>query len=362
MNKILSGAGVDPSARPVRQSRVGSTWQAYLVLLCLTVLAVSASLAGPKRTKAEILQVEQIWDRAPHNAFTDLIRFKRRWFCVFREGQGHVSPDGSIRIITSRDGEQWKSAALLQMDGSDLRDAKFSRTPDGQLLLVAAGAYHQPAKYRHQTYTWRSDDGFNWGEPTPVGEPNNWLWRVSWAGDEAYGVGYSTWPSKKLVRLYHSSDGQRFEPHVWNLFETDYPNETKLLFLRDGTAYCLLRRDAGKATAQLGISRPPYRHWEWKDLGIRLGGPNMIRLRDGRFLAAGRLYDGGARTSLMWLDPEQGTLTEFLRLPSGGDTSYPGLVMHRGVLWMSYYSSHEGKTKIYLAKIRLPRKVRRAPD
>jgi hypothetical protein len=43
-----------------------------------------------------------------------------------------------------------------------------------------------------------------------------------------------------------------------------------------------------------------------------------------------------------------------LELPSGGDTSYPGMVWHEGILWMSYYSSHEGKTSIYLARIRLP--------
>jgi hypothetical protein len=40
-------------------------------------------------------------------------------------------------------------------------------------------------------------------------------------------------------------------------------------------------------------------------------------------------------------------------LPSGGDTSYPGMVWHDGLLWMSYYSSHEGKASIYLARIRL---------
>jgi len=28
--------------------------------------------------------------------------------------------------------------------------------------------------------------------------------------------------------------------------------------------------------------------------------------------------------------------------------------MHEGLLWVSYYSSHEGKTSIYLAKVRLP--------
>ena len=46
-------------------------------------------------------------------------------------------------------------------------------------------------------------------------------------------------------------------------------------------------------------------------------------------------------------------MTKLLKLPSGGDTSYPGLVWHNDLLYMSYYSSHEGKTSIYLAKIKI---------
>ena len=54
------------------------------------------------------------------------------------------------------------------------------------------------------------------------------------------------------------------------------------------------------------------------------------------------------------LDRSRGReVAEFLTLPSGGDTSYPGLVWHDGLLWVSYYSSHEGKTSIYLAKVKL---------
>ena len=61
----------------------------------------------PAPGKAVLADVRKIWDRAPHNAFTDLVRFQDRWFCVFREGQGHVSPDGAIRVITSTDGREW---------------------------------------------------------------------------------------------------------------------------------------------------------------------------------------------------------------------------------------------------------------
>ena len=49
--------------------------------------------------------------------------------------------------------------------------------------------------------------------------------------------------------------------------------------------------------------------------------------------------------------PVSGQMTDIVELPSKGDNSYPGFVWHGGKLWMSYYSSHEGKTSIYLAKI-----------
>ena len=51
--------------------------------------------------------------------------------------------------------------------------------------------------------------------------------------------------------------------------------------------------------------------------------------------------------------PDQEPFDERIR---GGDTSYPGMVWHDGLLWLSYYSSHEGKTAIYLARVKLPAK------
>jgi hypothetical protein len=258
-----------------------------------------------------------------------------------------------LRVIVSPDGQTWSSAALITAPNADLRDAKIAVTPDGRLMLSGAAALHQPAAMRHQSMVWFSRDGKEWGDGIPVGDPNLWLWRVTWRRNRAYGVGYST-VSPQFARLYSSRDGKRFETLVENFFDQGYPNETSMLFLRDGTALCLLRRDGRPNSAQIGPAKPPYTEWTWKDLGVRFGGPHMLRLPDGRFVAAGRLYDQKVRTALCWLDPEAGTLTEFLSLPSGGDTSYPGLVFHDGLLWVSYYSSHEGKTSIYLAKVKLP--------
>ena len=82
----------------------------------------------------------------------------------------------------------------------------------------------------------------------------------------------------------------------------------------------------------------------------------MILLPDGKLVAAVRLYSDGVqptRTSLCVVDPLSGKIMEELVLPSGGDTSYAGMVYHGGFLWVSYYSSHEGKTSIFLAKVNI---------
>jgi hypothetical protein len=302
-----------------------------------------------------------------------LIRFKQRWYCVFREGAGHGSLDGVLRVITSTDGAAWEPAALIRLTFQDLcdlqpevppegpemdlRDPKLCITPQGK-LMVNAGMYYNKRR-ELLSLAWHSDDGKTWGRPVVIGEHRYWLWRVTWHRGVAYSVGRIA--AERIPRLYRAKDGLQFEvvvkdkdffPHVPGA------SEATVRFRADDTALCLLRLNSvpGAKTVygHLGIARPPYNQWTWRDLGVQIGGPNMIELPDGRFVAVVRLYDLPVRTSLCWLDPEKGTLMETLRLPSGGDTSYAGLVWHEALLWISYYSSHEGKTNIYLVKVKIP--------
>jgi len=327
----------------------------WIILPILTVAPALTAPAADAGGKAKLVEVRKIWDRGAHNAFTDLIRFKGRWLCVFREGTGHVSHDGKARVIESADGATWRSAALLSSpcELPDLRDPKIVATPDGRLMLTTAAASRRTRPSRHRTFAWFSADGRDWGRPTQIGQKDFWLWRVAWRGGTCYGVGYAT-AAGRHARLYRSKDGRTFDVLVERLFEKGFPNEASLVFEPDGTARCLLRRDGRPNSAQLGTAGPPYTKWTWQDLGKRIGGPKLLRLPDGRLIAAGRRYDGRVRTSLMWLDPRKGELREMLALPSGGDTSYPGLVLHGGLLWVSYYASHEGKASVYLAKVKLP--------
>jgi len=326
-----------------------ATWHPGFLLLLYLVVGTAAA------EEATIVDVQKIWDEAPHNAFTDLIRYKDHWYCVFREGQGHVSPDGALRVLRSEDGKTWTSAALVTSETGDLRDAKITITPDNKLMLAGASALHPPSEIRHQSLVWFSDDGTNWSEPVEVGDPNFWLWRITWRKGTAYGIGYATGKdAPRMIRLYRSTDGRTFETLVPNLFDEGYPNETSMIFLPDETALCVLRRDGTPNEALLGKAQPPYTEWTWQGLGKRVGGPHALQLPDGRIVVAGGDYPGGATTRLWWLDPKESTLEEIVKLPSGGDTSYPGLVWHDGLLWVSYYSSHEGKTSIYLARVKLP--------
>ena len=306
----------------------------------------------------EYLEIRRIWDKAPHNAFTDLIRFGGQWYCAFRESSGHTVWDGNLRIIRSDDGVKWTSAAFIKCPESykDLRDPKLSVTPEGELMLTAA-AY----KPTCQSMVWFSKDGTKWSNHYEVGPRGMWLWNTEWHGGVAYNFGRSE-SEHKFLQLYKSTDGKDFQPHGARQFDGIYANESASVFMEDGTCVTLLRCDGDHPNAQLGTSKPPYEKWAWADLEVHIGGPELIQLPDGRFLAGVRLYDNKARTALCWVDISAGTISEFVTMPSGGDTSYAGMVWHDDMLWFSYYSTvdfssdmtktvnERGKTAIYLAR------------
>jgi len=329
----------------------------FSALLLAGVLVVPAVSAEEPAVHIELLRVEKIWDQGAHHAFTDLVRFRERFFCVFREGKGHVSPDGAIRVLRSDDGRKWEPAALLTSAGHDLRDPKITATPDGRLMLTGGAAVRegtQPAS-SHRSFVCFSADGSNWGKLQWVAGPDEWLWRVTWFAGRAYGVAYSAGPKARAgktygTRLYVAGDGLDFQPLVSELYQAGGPTEATLRFDAQGTCYCLQRRDGRPNTALLGTAKPPYTKWQWQDLGRYLGGPNFLQLPGGQWIAAGRLMgEKGPQTVVCQLDVTAGKLTPLKTLPSGGDTSYPGLLWHDGKLWVSYYSSHEGKTAVYLA-------------
>ena len=116
-----------------------------------------------------------------------------RWYCTFREADGHVGGDGRIRMLFSADGEAWTSAALIAETGIDLRDPKLSITPDDRLMMVAGGSVYEGKRFvSRQPRVMFSSDGGTWSVPQRILGDGDWLWRVTWHEGRAYGVTYRT--------------------------------------------------------------------------------------------------------------------------------------------------------------------------
>jgi len=310
-----------------------------------------------------VVSVERIWDRAGHSAFTDLVRFRGDLYCTFREGSGHIpGRNGLIRVIRSRDGMNWESIALLEEQHVDLRDPKLSVTPDGRLMInCGASHYHGSKRKRIESrVAFYDHDADRFGPPQKVVLPESivtgfdWLWRITWHDGWAWGcVQQVPDVAERSLHLVRSRDGINYE-RVTQL-DVDHPTETTLRFLGDKTMIAMIRRTGSSPEGWIGKSEPPYTKWNFITTNKRFGGPNLVQLPGGSWLAGSRGYEKRRTTDLWRLDLETGRFHDLLSLPSGGDTSYPGLVLdeERNRLLVSYYSSHEGKAAIYLATLRL---------
>ena len=301
--------------------------------------------------KPRLVAIRRAWDTAPHNGCADLTHFGGEIVAAVREGQSDVL-GGAIRIIASPDGKTWESRALLTASDVDLRAPHLSVAPTGQLQLVAGAALPADAPARHQTLLWRSADSRNWSASTPVGEPNFWIWDLDWRDETAYGIGYPT-GGQDFARLYQSADGRRFRPVVDQLLRGHHPGESALLFLADSAAICLARRGGQEGTTLAGRASAPFTEWTWSDTGRRVAGADMVQLADGRVVVGTHLFSQGVATALCWLDPEDGSLDEFLRLPFAGQPGSLGLLALEDRLWVGYPSAHEGKVAVYVAEIQL---------
>ena len=115
------------------------------------ILSIFIFLSGLTYSHAINYKVEQIWSNGQHCAFTSLVEFKGKYYCTFREGYSHIfdnegNAEGKIRILASKNGKKWESVALIGKDGYDLRDPKFSITPDGRLMVSLGGSIYRNRK------------------------------------------------------------------------------------------------------------------------------------------------------------------------------------------------------------------------
>ncbi|MEX0978671.1 MAG: sialidase family protein [Pirellulales bacterium] len=341
---------------------------ALIIKFVVPTLLVTAVAADETVDQKYVVSIERIWDRPAHAAFTDIIAQSGHLYCTFREGSAHIPGlNGVIRVIRSRDGMNWESMAVLAEPHVDLRDPKLAITPDGLLMInMGASSYHGEKRLGIESrVAFSESDGTTFGPPLKVEFPKDtisgadWLWRITWHEGVAWGCvqhlhSGPVGDDRRALRLVRSRDAIHFE-EVAQL-DVDSPSETTLRFLPDQTMVAMIRCEGTPPIGRIGTAKPPYTDWKFVDANKRFGGPNFVQLPGGDWLAGSRAYDSGPpKTQLWWLDLDSGKCRDLLTFPSGGDNSYPGFVVDAGKrrVYVSYYSSHEGKAAIYLATLRL---------
>lgn len=338
----------------------------YSFLISLAfVCAVNAQETGKE------ISVQKIWDKGPHNAFGDIIRFRNYFYCSFREGLSHVGGvnSGKVRIIKSRDGREWESVALLETEAVDLRDPKISITPDKKIMVTMAGAVFENGmvKELYPMVSFSDKQGKTFTNPErsvldPAIVPTrDWVWRVTWHKGTGYAIDYQLKENDRnrkllakdawLAYVVKTTDGKYFEK-VSRLAVEDLPNEATVRFDANDNMYVLVRREAGDQMGILGKASAPYKEFDYTKLDLRLGGPNFLFLNDAHLVMGSRIYGEQTATGIFVTDLH-GKILKTIKLPSGGDTSYPGMLFYQDKLWVVYYSSHEEKSSIYLATIPL---------
>lgn len=333
-----------------------------IIMICLSALIFCATSHAQEIS----FNVEKIWDNGMHNAFTSIEKFKGEYYITFREGETHIfdkngNAEGKIRILHSKDGQKWEALPAIGKAGYDLRDPKFSVTPDGRLMVIIGGSiYRNRELVGSQPHVMFSSDGRTFTQPQPVNvderyrTERDWLWRVTWLNGVGYSVSYGrTDKGQTPLYLYSTTDGINYK-HIQSFEIDNFPNEATIRFLEDGRMAIMIRREQGDRECVWGASAAPYTEWEWKKMGTFLGGPDFIVLDDEHIVAGGRTFLGSNAKTSLFLGTKDGKFEQTVVLPSGGDTSYPGFVVVGDELWVSYYSMHNSKNaSIHLAKIPL---------
>lgn len=348
-----------------------------LVPVIAAMLSAAGSFAADvdnaRLPKVTVTNLRRVFHNGEHNAFTDLVRFKGKFYLTFRScPDGHmVHPTSSIIILASDDTKEWKQVHRFNVPLRDTRDSHFLIFK-GKLFVYTGTWYSGPTTLaredydlnKHLGYAAWTDDGAKWHSPIMLeGTFGHYVWRAAAFGDKAYlcgrrNIGFNITArgeGRKVESLMLESD----DGLIWRkraVFQEIAGDETAFLFEPDGSVLGVGRR--GSAPAQLLRSQPPYTNWNRKDLDRYIGGPLITKWGNRTVVGGRNSTKAGPKTSLCWLVGDR--LHEFAEFPSGGDNSYPGfleLAPNRALV--SYYSSHEkdaaGKTitAIYLVELTL---------
>jgi len=322
----------------------------YLMMIILCGMMLSCS-TSPDSSKIDI-NITKIWDKVPHKAFTDLIKFNGTYYCSYSEecSSSGDTPDtmGSIRIIRSKTGKKWESVDLIQKNGMKLCNPRLSITPDRQIMIIMDGSVSSLVSFSDKKGNVFSEpESVNIDTTIVIGKKR--LWKVTWFRGTGYALFYKSDSKNDKLNLLKTIDGKNFEK-ITKIEVDGILNESTLRFDQKGTMYALISREDGDKKGTLGMSRWPYKEWRYRKINDSPDIFNFTIVNKSIVMVAPGLSKPELYTGIMAVH-KNGYIKEIVKLPLGKDPCYPGILTESGSLLVSCYSAHEGKPAIYLVKI-----------
>lgn len=291
-----------------------------------------------------------IWDNQTHAAFTSLEFFNGYFYCIFREAKKHWDNTGVdcgvIRLLRSRNGKKWTLYRTFSRVGHDLRDPQLCRTANNKLMITAEDVvyFNKTAKSRCTVVTYfDGKEAIKDLHPLPFlpEVQKNWLWQPSLINDKVCGFLYCPY-----FAFVESSDDGPFKviKRVENL---NIPTEASVALFQ-GSYYSIVRT-AGNAL--LGISQDRV-NWIWHELKEPIACPKLF-VKNNSLYCAGRSYVNGYATTIFRIDTDIRNATPICKLAFSKDCAYPGVVVKKNMVYISYYVVENNRGVIHFSRLSL---------
>jgi len=293
------------------------------------------------------LSVRAIVSDGKHNAFTAMVHWKDRYWLSFRKATAHNSRDGDLVLLESDDAETWTELKRFDLLPDD-RDPQMLATSDR--LFLYANSMEGAKLDGLVLYT---DDGTTWSRPQLAYEHRYIMWKPVAQGDRFYATAHlkSRDGKARHVHMITSGDGIAWEK-VGLIRGGNWESETTLYFPSPDRAIAFLRQKYGSPKASILMAAAPFTEWTARPAGVAILAGHCVYTFEGVTYLLSRSVDG-KQTGTMIYTFDEDELHPYCVLPSGGDCSYPAAVRIGDTMLVSYYSSHEGSTNIYLARVPL---------
>lgn len=316
---------------------------------------------NPDRTIVD----KEIWTSNRYSSFPDIIHYKDKYYCAFREAGGHVAEDysmkGSLFILSSDDCNNWKKEEDLTISSDyDLRDPHFVESADGSKLFVyygrvkpvgEAGYFPEEGGSGVSVFEIGGDGALKKVSDNVVDmkKPYYWLWSVTRHGNAYYGVAYyNIVNGSGYPRFMKSTDGIHFEK-VYDMYING--NEASTTFIGD-KAYVFFR-SVSNENAYVSVADPPYDNWKTTTYdGMMMHCPISLELWDKIFVCMRGNTHG---VPIYAYDPSNKAFDFVYDVftNTSADRAYPGMIVYDDCLHIVYYAYKAVSQNIYYHRIPL---------